>query len=476
MTVPLVADPKLRVIDGGRVLIGHNPVVIVRLSDAGALVVRRWLRGQPPTLRPGEQALASRLIGHGMFHSMPNRVDVGVDVEHDLDRPTPTVVIPVKDDLAGLRTTLQTLRGCAGPIIIVDDGSSSPIAQAIAGDPTLPPVTIIRHESPKGPAAARMTGFAQSTGLQILFVDAGVVIEPHQITQLGHWLTDPSMAAVAPRVRTPRSAYPGWLDRYERLHSPLDMGIWPALVAEGGRISYLPSTCLLVQRRSFEAVGGFEPKLRFGEDVDLTLRLCAEGRVRYDPSIEVTHPARPHLVAFAKQRLCYGSAAGPLARRHGSAVAPLRLPKASSPLKLFNVLRERLQRAEVEDADGEAALLTAKTYWSISTDLATGLGRTWWPIVAMMSLARWRLAKWVVAFVALRWARRKTHLEKPADENTNSTNLPRLVEISLNAVDDISYGTGVWLGVICSGGWKALVPSKAPWPTPPPPKNHRSSH
>ena len=54
-------------------------------------------------------------------------------------------------------------------------------------------------------------------------------------------------------------------------------------------------------------------------------RLVGSGwRVRYEPSVSVLHTPRRSWLALARQRAVYGASAGALARRHGSAVAPVR--------------------------------------------------------------------------------------------------------------------------------------------------------
>ena len=83
----LVADPSLVRRDGGRVLVGGSPFRLMRLSDAGARVVGRWLDGSP--VRDGaEAALARRLLDAGSMHPAPDATP---------DRQA-TVVTPVKND------------------------------------------------------------------------------------------------------------------------------------------------------------------------------------------------------------------------------------------------------------------------------------------------------------------------------------------------------------------------------------------
>ena len=56
----LVVDPSLVRRDDGRVLVGGSPFRLMRLSDAGARVVRRWLDGSP--VRDGAEAALLRIL------------------------------------------------------------------------------------------------------------------------------------------------------------------------------------------------------------------------------------------------------------------------------------------------------------------------------------------------------------------------------------------------------------------------------
>ena len=145
---------------------------------------------------------------------------------------------------------------------------------------------------------------------------------------LGHF-DDRAVAAVAPRV----VSAPGdtILAAYEEAFSPLDLGGAPSLVAPGRRVSYVPTAALIVRVAAVDAVGGFDPALRYGEDVDLIWRLASAGHtVRYDPSVVVQHRPRSSWGAWFRPRRSYGSAAAPLARRPGDALATRRAVSSSS--------------------------------------------------------------------------------------------------------------------------------------------------
>ncbi|NDH11761.1 MAG: mycofactocin system glycosyltransferase, partial [Actinobacteria bacterium] len=85
----LVADPSLVRRDSGRVLVGGSPFRMMRLSEAGARTVDRWIDGAP--VRTGAEAtLARRLLDAGSMHPL---------VSPAADRDA-TVVTPVRDQPA----------------------------------------------------------------------------------------------------------------------------------------------------------------------------------------------------------------------------------------------------------------------------------------------------------------------------------------------------------------------------------------
>src|SRR5690606_10496937 len=118
-------------------------------------------------------------------------------------------------------------------------------------------------------------GAATASADWLLFVDAGVELHPAALDALGRLAAPPSVGLVAPRVRS--TPGPGLLERYEVASSPLDLGPRPSTVRPGGRVGYVPSAALLVRRVAFVEVGGFDARLRYGEDVDLVWRLVAAG-------------------------------------------------------------------------------------------------------------------------------------------------------------------------------------------------------
>ncbi len=188
---PGVRRPKPEILVGGR------PVRVLRLRPAGARQVDAWRRGEPIGGSPGARALARRLLDAGVAHPRPpaGAGPAAADV---------TVVVPVRDRATGLADTLDALglvpsrgggpgpvpsrgggpgpvpdRGGApgpgGPIVVIDDGSEIPLA--VDGD-RVSGVTVIRHDTPRGPAAARNTGWRVAATPLVAFVDADCVPAP----------------------------------------------------------------------------------------------------------------------------------------------------------------------------------------------------------------------------------------------------------------------------------------------------------
>ena len=174
-------------------------------------------------------------------------------------------------------------------VVVVDDGSRIPVDGAI------------RREVAGGPAAARNDGVRGVETELVAFLDSDTAPPAGWIEALAGHFEDPTVAAVAPRVRARNTR-----------RSPLDMGKHPAEVGPGKHVSYVPAAALLMRRAALPD-DPFDPALRYGEDVDLIWRLIDAGwRVRYDPSVIVEHEERETL----KRRFKYGTSAAPLKQRH----------------------------------------------------------------------------------------------------------------------------------------------------------------
>jgi mycofactocin system glycosyltransferase len=522
----LALDPATRATDGGRVLIGGSPLRILTLTEAGQRLVGRWSAGEPIGAAEAERRLARRLLDAGLAHPRPPegaRPHVAADV---------AVVIPIHGSPDGLAATLSTvLAARPGAVVVIDDGSSPDDAAAIAAvvrdvpdalpdeprasngatvsdeppgssgpprsgrevrpeDPSegssgareadaWPAVQLLRSPANEGPAAARQHGVAATEQPVLAFVDADVVPEPGWLDPLLDHLADPAVAAVAPRVvADPPPTLPAPVAAYEQVRSSLDRGPLEAVVRPGSRVSYLPTAALVVRRAALDDVGGFDAALRFGEDVDLVWRLGAAGwSVRYDPRQTATHPARPYLGAWIRQRFAYGRSAAPLAARHGPAVAPLTVsgwsaaawamvgsgaPAAGAAVMAGTTAALAPKLRNLDHPAQEAVRLAGTGHLFAGRQVASALRRAWFPVLGAMLLGRrTRPAALAALVVPPLLDRREAGAVEPGPATW----------LAVSLADDLAYGAGLWAGVLAHrrtpGAWRALLPGRT-GPFPPP--------
>ena len=441
-------DPGVRRVDGGSVLIGGSPLRILRLTGAGERLVDRLDRGEPVPQADGSQRLVRRLLDVGIAHPRPG---AGRLTSDDV-----TVVVPTRDEHVVARVDV--------PMIVVDDGSAAPVHVDGA--------TVLRHDTNRGPGAARNTGWRRATTVVVAFLDADCEPEPGWLDHLLGHFDDPLVAAVAPRVitRTPDSL-PAVLAAYEASRPTLDRGEREAIVRPRSPVPFVPTAALLVRRAALEQVDGFDESMRFGEDVDFVWRLHGAGwTVRYDPRVRVTVPARLTATAWFKQRFDYGTSAAALARTHGRAVAPLAVSPWSAVSWALGGTGHPVAGATVAAATTaqlaprlrglhqpwlEAARLAGKGHLYAGTAIADAVRRAWWPIglaaAAVSRPARRALVAAAVLAPVAEWRSRRPPLDV-------------FRWTAMRIADDVTYGAGVWVGCVRERSFAALAPDLTSWP------------
>jgi mycofactocin system glycosyltransferase len=397
----------------GDALLGGTPFRLVRLSGAQKAAVERWQRGEAV----GEDgALARALVHANLAQPIPPPGHVPADV---------TVVVPTRDrDLAALVAALGDTR-----VVVVDDGSRSPVAGAA-----------VRHATARGPAAARNAGAALVTTPLVAFLDSDTRPREGWLDAILPHFQDPRVALVAPRIVAARED--GWLGRYEAKHSPLDRGPLPARVAPKGRVPFVPGAALVMRTH----LAHFDETLGTGgEDVELVWRLNAEGHhVRYEPSSHVEHEHRTNARAWLARRAYYGRTAAPLAKRNPDHAKPLhmspwtaatyvalaaRRPKTAAAITAAAtaLLARRLagaHTAAAEDVRLAGRLVLAGTFGARHL-VADALLRQYWPL----ALAR---PKYLAAAA--------------------------LTKTPLATLDALAFGAGVWQGCLAHRTFDPLKP------------------
>jgi mycofactocin glycosyltransferase len=447
VTGPLSIDHDARVFNGGRTIIGGNPPRALRLTEAGAVAARRLLEGALPDT-PGLHTLARRFVDAGIAHPQPAPAPVA-DV---------TVIVPVRDRPGELDRCLAAV----GPVptVVVDDGSQD--ADAVAAVCERHGAVLLLREVAGGPAAARNTGLSEVSTELVAFLDSDCVPEPGWLALLCGVLTDPTVGAAAPRIR-PLDGGAAALARFALDRSALDLRAHPAVVAPGGRVAYVPTAALLVRR---VALGeGFDPRLRYGEDVDLVWRIHDRGwRVRYEPAATVRHAEPTNTREMLRRRYAYGTSAGPLACRHPTRLAPLRLyPRPAATVALLLARRPRaaavmasvhiamtvraLRRLDVPARGATTLALQGLADSGVAIGRATTMLTPW---LLAAGLSRRRTAPAALALV----------LAEPARSWLRSSRRLDPVRWTVLAVaDDVAYGAGVWAGSLRTGTAAPLRPA-----------------
>lgn len=370
------------------------------------------------------------------------RPPAGADVRALVD-----VVIPVRDDAAGLARLLAALEGWS--VLVVDDGSRDPVAIARAARDA--GARLIPLPASRGPAAARNAGARAATRPLVWFLDADVLVGDAEAVarRLASHLGDPRVLAVAPRVRGPGG--PRRRDRFEARHSPLDLGPRGGVVRPGGPVPYVPSACLLVRRAQ---AGGFDERLRVGEDVDWAWRRTDAGaRVRYDADVTVGHPARATAREWWRQRVAYAASSGALGERHGARVAPLRLGP-STPLVAALLLAR----------PGWAALEAAALAWAGGRGDAgrslAGSARVVARAARGAGPAARALVRWVGPALLVGGLRRRGAAIWLLGTLWRFVDAPgQLGDLPLAVADDLAAALGRWRGAARARRWAPVVPA-----------------
>lgn len=452
-------DAGTRCSGDGRSLIGGSPMRRLRLSVPAANLLANLRDGEPATTRSARQ-LGRRLCDAGMAHPVP---PPGGPVPAEV-----ACVIPVRDDpdgLAALLASLETSPPAPDTLVIAEDGSRHP--DTIAELAQCAGAHLVRHTEARGPAAARNEGWRAGGAPIVAFLDADVQVGPGWLEPLLAHFADPTVAAVAPRVRAPAVAG-STLDRFERHCSPLDMGPLPSIAGPRRRVRYVPSAALLVRRDVLEALDGFDEDLRVGEDVDLVWRAASAGwTVRYEPSIVVHHRNRSTWAALGRQRYSYGTSAAALAARHPGVAVPLEIAPWSLAAWLALVLggrggvwtaasiaarRVRQLHESLAGRGGASVADSARTvtrsHLAAGRRAATAVRRTWLPLLLAAVASPWGRKLALAALI----------VEPLTSWTASRPSMGPLRWILATLYSDAAYCTGVWRGAAAARSAAALRP------------------
>jgi glycosyltransferase involved in cell wall biosynthesis len=199
--------------------------------------------------------------------------------------PRVTVITPAYNASATVAEAVRSaLRQTVGDleVIVVDDGSAEPTADALA-DIHDQRLRIIRTERNRGVSAARNTALDAARSAVIAQLDADDLWRPDHLEGLLPALTDPTVGLVysnveiigtplldrAIAVRRPDDGLPKWLsDR--SLHPVNDL-------SRLYRVNPIPSPAVIMRTAAVRAVGGYPRWLTGGEEYYVYIKLRRAG-------------------------------------------------------------------------------------------------------------------------------------------------------------------------------------------------------
>ncbi len=193
-----------------------------------------------------------------------------------------SLIIPMYNASDCIRESLtsiqeQTARNIE--VILVDDCSTDDTVKKAKGFP----FKIIELSKRLSPAGVRNCGVNSASGDTLIFVDADVVLRPDSIEEIVHSLGAPDTEAVSGIYTqdTPQASFFSQLQnliltfRYELAPKSTDL---------------VCSFFCAIKRGAFEAIGGFNEKMFYYEDIDLGKRLASKGyHCKIDPKLKVAH-------------------------------------------------------------------------------------------------------------------------------------------------------------------------------------------
>lgn len=198
-----------------------------------------------------------------------------------------SVIIPAYHAEATLRACVEAaLVADPHEVIIVDDasrdGTSRVVEELVCAHPGR--VRSIRLPENRGPATARNAGARAASGEHYFFLDADTVLAPDALERYRRTATS---ADAVSGVYDPEPLNDGIVPRYKALLDHFHF-------ASRGVVPYdgFSAYCGGVRATAFDAVSGFDERLRSGMDYELEelgYRLSSRFRTMLDPSIRARH-------------------------------------------------------------------------------------------------------------------------------------------------------------------------------------------
>jgi glycosyltransferase involved in cell wall biosynthesis len=222
-----------------------------------------------------------------------------------------SVVIPAHNAAATVAQQLRALRDqhtrFPVEIVVIDNASTDDTRDIVADEARSDErIRLVSAPAGRGPSYARNIGIAAARGDLLACCDAD--------DEVGEgWLPAMTDALL-------EHPYVGGPLDVDRLNDPWladARGHWGAQApGRFGNVDFAHGCNLGIRRELFRQVGGFDERLRAGEEIDLALRLLGLGtRLHFVPEAVVHYRYRTTLRANCKQSFSFGRVAPVLERR-----------------------------------------------------------------------------------------------------------------------------------------------------------------
>ena len=218
-------------------------------------------------------------------------------------RPLVSIIIPTRDQAALLRTTIDSILTHtdydAYEIVVVDNNSVEPDAVAYLAS-LRPPCQVHRWTAPFNYSAINNFGVRQGRGEQLLFLNNDVeVLRADWLTAMLEYAQFDAVGAVGAKLLYTDGTIQhagvvlnvGGVAQHAFRCTAKEVPGVPRLAELPRNCSAVTGACMMVPRRVFDKVGGFDEALRVVlNDIDLCLRIREHGyEVVYTPHALLYH-------------------------------------------------------------------------------------------------------------------------------------------------------------------------------------------
>ena len=210
------------------------------------------------------------------------------------DNPQLSLIIPVYNDPAGIKQTLQSLvrqkNALDYEVIVVDNDSTDKTSRVIKEFEENYPEFVSGHSETEiqGSYAARNTGIEHASGDLLAFIDADVTVEETWVADVHEIFQNSDVDYLGCNVEMyiPDGENTFWA-RYD-----VAMGLPVEYYLETKQ--FAPTCALVVRREVVNDVGLFEESLISGGDKEFGKRVHNAGfTIDYSSQLVVRHPVRP---------------------------------------------------------------------------------------------------------------------------------------------------------------------------------------